>query len=181
VTRRAAVLEKAGGSVLANACGPCIGQWNRNDVAKGVKNSIITSFNRRARVTCGVCVCGRAPHSPPPSGTSLPATMETYRPVLPYFKTDFCLADAPQDATHSFVASPEIVTVQQTHFTTEYAFYNFADQALVFAGSMTFNPATDTIPDKDGKPFKFKAPYGIQLPAAHFHPTPSRHPALPRR
>ncbi len=25
---------------------------------------------------------------------------------------------------------------------------------------MTFNPATDTIPDKDGKPFKFKAPYG---------------------
>ena len=41
-----AILEKAGGSVLANACGPCIGQWNRNDVAKGVKNSIITSFNR---------------------------------------------------------------------------------------------------------------------------------------
>ena len=46
VTRSAAVLEKAGGSVLANACGPCIGQWNRSDVAKGVKNSIITSFNR---------------------------------------------------------------------------------------------------------------------------------------
>jgi aconitate hydratase len=37
-----------------------------------------------------------------------------------------------------------------------------ARQALVFAGSMTFNPATDTIPDKDGKPFKFKAPYGNQ-------------------
>ena len=37
------------------------------------------------------------------------------------------------------------------------------------------------VTDKDGKPFKFKAPYGIQLPAAHFHPTPSRHPALPRR
>jgi aconitate hydratase len=35
-----------------------------------------------------------------------------------------------------------------------------AQQALVFAGSMTFNPATDSIPDKNGKPFKFKAPYG---------------------
>jgi len=39
-------LKKAGGTVLANACGPCIGQWDRSDVKKGVKNSIITSFNR---------------------------------------------------------------------------------------------------------------------------------------
>ena len=51
VTSPAAILEKAGGSVLANACGPCIGQWNRNDVAKGVKNSIITSFNRFAQAS----------------------------------------------------------------------------------------------------------------------------------
>ena len=36
----------AGGVVLANACGPCIGQWDRKDVQKGVKNSIITSYNR---------------------------------------------------------------------------------------------------------------------------------------
>ncbi len=36
-------LEKIGGVVLANACGPCIGQWDRKDVPKGVKNSIITS------------------------------------------------------------------------------------------------------------------------------------------
>ena len=40
------IFEKIGGTVLANACGPCIGQWNRQDVPKGVKNSIITSFNR---------------------------------------------------------------------------------------------------------------------------------------
>ena len=40
------VFEKIGGTVLANACGPCIGQWNRQDVPKGVRNSIITSFNR---------------------------------------------------------------------------------------------------------------------------------------
>ncbi len=40
------VLSGVGGVVLANACGPCIGQWKRNDVQKGEKNSIITSFNR---------------------------------------------------------------------------------------------------------------------------------------
>lgn len=37
---------KVGGVVLANACGPCIGQWKRHDVPKGQKNSILTSFNR---------------------------------------------------------------------------------------------------------------------------------------
>ncbi|KAG2180773.1 hypothetical protein INT44_003780 [Umbelopsis vinacea] len=36
----------AGGMVLANACGPCIGQWKRTDVRKGEKNSIINSYNR---------------------------------------------------------------------------------------------------------------------------------------
>ena len=41
-----ALLESIGGKVLANACGPCIGQWKRHDVAKGDRNSIITSFNR---------------------------------------------------------------------------------------------------------------------------------------
>lgn len=32
--------------MLANACGPCIGQWDRTDVKKGTKNTIVTSFNR---------------------------------------------------------------------------------------------------------------------------------------
>jgi aconitate hydratase len=40
------VLTDIGGQVLANACGPCIGQWKRHDVQKGDRNSIITSFNR---------------------------------------------------------------------------------------------------------------------------------------
>lgn len=40
------VFEKVGGTVLANACGPCIGQWKRTEVEKGVANSIVTSFNR---------------------------------------------------------------------------------------------------------------------------------------
>jgi aconitate hydratase len=38
--------EKIGGVVLANACGPCIGQWARHNADKQEKNSIITSFNR---------------------------------------------------------------------------------------------------------------------------------------
>ncbi|KIY69429.1 aconitate hydratase [Cylindrobasidium torrendii FP15055 ss-10] len=41
-----AAFEKVGGVVLANACGPCIGQWDRQDVPKGTANSIITSYNR---------------------------------------------------------------------------------------------------------------------------------------
>lgn len=40
------VLEQIGGLVLANACGPCIGQWKRHDVTFGEKNSILTSYNR---------------------------------------------------------------------------------------------------------------------------------------
>ncbi|NBB89384.1 MAG: aconitate hydratase [Bacteroidetes bacterium] len=38
--------EKMGGVVLANACGPCIGQWARHTEDPNKKNSIITSFNR---------------------------------------------------------------------------------------------------------------------------------------
>ena len=38
--------SKIGGTVLANACGPCIGQWDRDGSEKNEKNSIITSFNR---------------------------------------------------------------------------------------------------------------------------------------
>tara|TARA_B100000902_G_scaffold37694_1_gene44994 strand:- start:2825 stop:5083 length:2259 start_codon:yes stop_codon:yes gene_type:complete len=40
------IFEQLGGKVLANACGPCIGQWKRSDVKDGEKNTIITSFNR---------------------------------------------------------------------------------------------------------------------------------------
>lgn len=38
--------EEVGATVLANACGPCIGQWKRDDVEKGETNTIVTSFNR---------------------------------------------------------------------------------------------------------------------------------------
>ncbi|XP_050461536.1 probable aconitate hydratase, mitochondrial [Cataglyphis hispanica] len=42
----AKILRDFGGTVLANACGPCIGQWDRHDIKKGEKNTIVTSYNR---------------------------------------------------------------------------------------------------------------------------------------
>ena len=39
-------LEAIGATVLANACGPCIGQWQRDDIEKGERNTIVSSFNR---------------------------------------------------------------------------------------------------------------------------------------
>ncbi|PYM57201.1 MAG: aconitate hydratase, partial [Candidatus Rokuibacteriota bacterium] len=41
-----ATFEEMGGTVLANACGPCIGQWKRSDVGKDETNTIVSSFNR---------------------------------------------------------------------------------------------------------------------------------------
>ncbi len=38
--------EQMGATVLANACGPCIGQWKRADAVKGRADSIVSSFNR---------------------------------------------------------------------------------------------------------------------------------------
>ena len=42
------VLNAIGGTVLANACGPCIGQWHRS-IKKGEVNTILSSFNRNFR------------------------------------------------------------------------------------------------------------------------------------
>lgn len=102
---------KSGATVLANACGPCIGQWNRTDIPMGQKNSILTSYNRN--------FAKRADGNP---------------------------------ATHSFVTSPEMVTVSS------------------IAGTTTFDPAKDTIKTADGKSFKFTAPFGKELPPRGFDP-----------
>lgn len=40
------IFESMGGEVFANACGPCIGQWDREGADKGEKNTIVHSFNR---------------------------------------------------------------------------------------------------------------------------------------
>jgi aconitate hydratase len=100
---------KVGGLVLANACGPCIGQWKRHDVKDGEKNSIITSYNR-----------------------------------------NFIKRNDGNTGTHSFVASPEIVT------------------AFTFAGKLSFNPMTDFIENEKGERVKFESPKGNELPENGF-------------
>ena len=101
--------EGSGATVLANACGPCIGQWNRTDVPAGTANTIVTSYNR-----------------------------------------NFSKRNDGNAGTHCFVTSPEMATV------------------LTIAGRLDFNPLTDSLPGKDGKPFKFKAPFGDELPKRGF-------------
>ncbi|MDH5698009.1 MAG: aconitate hydratase [Nitrosopumilus sp.] len=39
-------LKDIGATVLANACGPCIGQWNRPELENDEQNTIVTTFNR---------------------------------------------------------------------------------------------------------------------------------------
>jgi len=116
----AGTLQEAGGVVLANACGPCIGQWDRKDVPKGSKNSIITSYNRN--------FTGRNDANP---------------------------------ATHAFVASPDLVT------------------AMCFAGSLNFNPVTDSLKGSDGKEFKFSNPHAKDLPPRGYDPGENTYQAPP--
>ncbi|KAJ4329988.1 Aconitate hydratase mitochondrial [Didymella glomerata] len=112
--------EEFGGMVLANACGPCIGQWDRRDVKKGTANSIVSSYNRN--------FTGRNDANP---------------------------------ATHSFVTSPDLVV------------------ALSIAGTLNFNPLTDTLKDANGKEFKLKEPSGAGLPANGYDPGNDTYQAPP--
>ncbi len=102
-------LHEIGAKVLANACGPCIGQWKREDVKKGEVNTILTSYNRNFP--------GRNDENP---------------------------------ETHAFIGSPEIVT------------------AMALAGSMSFNPLTDTLEAPDGRRFKLEPPTAPELPEKGF-------------
>ena len=40
------VFENLGATIFTNACGPCIGQWDRSDLLGEEKNTIVHSFNR---------------------------------------------------------------------------------------------------------------------------------------
>ena len=113
-------LEEFGGMVLANACGPCIGQWDRKDVKKGEANSILSSYNR-----------------------------------------NFTGRNDAHPATHSFVTSPDLVV------------------ALTLAGTLNFNPLTDTLKDKDGNEFKLSPPTGDGLPANGYDPGQDTYQAPP--
>jgi len=103
------IFDKMGGVVLANACGPCIGQWARHMDDPDRQNSIITSFNR-----------------------------------------NFAKRNDGNPNTNSFVASPELVT------------------AMAIAGSMTFNPLTDKLVNKDGEEVMLDEPAGIEMPPAGY-------------
>lgn len=101
--------EKIGGTVFANACGPCIGQWARPGADKEEKNTIVHSFNRN--------FSKRADGNP---------------------------------NTHAFVTSPEMVT------------------ALAIAGRLDFDPANDTLTNKNGEQVKLDLPTGDELPTKGF-------------
>lgn len=101
--------EQIGGMVLANACGPCIGQWARHMDDPNRKNSILTSYNR-----------------------------------------NFAKRNDGNQSTHAFVASPEIVT------------------AFALAGSLAFNPLTDTLTNEKGEAVKLDPPSGEELPSKGF-------------
>lgn len=104
-----ATFEEMGGMVLANACGPCIGQWARYGADKQERNSIMTSFNR-----------------------------------------NFAKRNDGNPNTHGFVASPEIVT------------------AYSIAGTLLFNPLTDTLTNEDGIAVKLDEPTGAEMPENGF-------------
>ena len=103
------VFDQIGAKVFTNACGPCIGMWDRMGAEKKEKNTIVHSFNRN--------FAKRADGNP---------------------------------NTFAFVASPEIVT------------------ALAIAGSLTFNPLTDTLTNEKGEQVKLDAPTGDELPTRGF-------------
>ena len=104
-----AIFEKIGGKVFANACGPCIGQWDREGSDKKEINTVVHSFNR-----------------------------------------NFAKRNDGNPNTHAFVASPELVT------------------ALAIAGSLTFNPLTDTLINTDGEQVSLNEPHGYDLPPEGF-------------
>jgi len=62
------------------------------------------------------------------------------------FNRNFTARNDSNPATHAFVTSPELVT------------------AFSIAGSVAFNPITDTLTGADGKPFKLAPPNGDELP-----------------
>ena len=110
--KRDGVVETFGkidATVLANACGPCIGQWKRSDVVADQPNTIVSSFNR-----------------------------------------NFPGRNDGSAATLSFITSPEIVT------------------AMAFAGTIEFNPLTDTLPGPDGTLVRFTPPEADELPRHGF-------------
>ncbi len=82
-------LTDLGGTVLANACGPCIGMWKRTGVQMGEKNSIVTSFNRNfAKRNDGNPATLAFVASPEMTTALAIAGKLTFNPLTDYIETD---------------------------------------------------------------------------------------------
>jgi aconitate hydratase len=97
--------------VLANACGPCIGQWDRTDLDTSKLNTIVNSYNR-----------------------------------------NFPKRNDGNANTLAFVTSPDTVI------------------ALALAGTLDFDPRTDTLTNDAGEEVRLDPPVGQALPDAGFDP-----------
>src|SRR3954471_18357672 len=104
-------LEAIGGTVLANACGPCIGQWDRTDLDPSKVNTIVNSYNR-----------------------------------------NFPKRNDGNANTKAFVTSPDMVI------------------AYALAGTLEFDPLTDTLTNATGESVRLEPPVGEILPAKGFDP-----------
>jgi aconitate hydratase len=104
-------LEAIGGTVLANACGPCIGQWDRRNSDPTKLNTIVNSFNR-----------------------------------------NFPKRNDGNANTKAFVTSPDMVI------------------AYALAGTLDFNPLTDSITADSGASVRLDPPVGENLPSGGFDP-----------
>jgi aconitate hydratase len=104
-------LEAIGGRVLANACGPCIGQWDRTDLDPSKVNTIVNSYNR-----------------------------------------NFPKRNDGNANTKAFVTSPDMVI------------------AYALAGTLEFDPLTDTLTNPTGETVRLEPPVGEILPEKGFDP-----------
>jgi aconitate hydratase len=102
-------LEAIGATVLANACGPCIGQWDRGESGPTKLNTIVNSFNR-----------------------------------------NFPKRNDGNANTKAFVTSPEMVV------------------AYSLAGTLDFDPLTDSIRADSGADIRLDPPVGDHLPSLGF-------------
>lgn len=82
--------------------------------------------------------------------------------IISSYNRNFTGRNDANPATHAFVTSPDLVV------------------ALTIAGTLNFNPLTDTLKDKDGKEFKLKEPHGVGLPAQGFDPGEDTYQAPPK-
>ena len=81
--------------------------------------------------------------------------------IISSYNRNFTGRNDANPATHSFVTSPDLVV------------------AMSLAGTLNFNPLTDTLKDKDGNVFKLAAPTGDGLPSQGYDPGRDTYQAPP--